>query len=184
MPPAIPFPLLVIVLTLRQLLDDHPALHFALLRLELIELIRSASTAGGSIFPALTFATHQLAPRGAANPSFLADLEKTMALLAFPLDALSDPLRQLIDPELRRSVAKRVNDALLEGLVDTGADGMIGNGRGVVGQEDIERVRGLLRLIQWGEHTAKEERLIVPTLNAGMGTWEEQGLQQTNGHEL
>lgn len=107
-----------------------------------------------------------------------------MALLAFPLDALSDPLRQLIDPELRRSVAKRVNDALLEGLVDTGTDGMIGNGRGVVGQDDIERVRGLLRLIQWGEQTAKEERLIVPTLDVGMGTWEEQGLQQTNGHEL
>jgi len=173
----------VIVLT-PQLLDDHPALHFALLRLELIELIRSASTAGGSILPALTFATHQLAPRGATNPSFLADLEKTMALLAFPLDTLSDPLRQLIDPELRRSVAKQVNDALLEGLVDTGTDGMIGNGRGVVGPENIERVKGLLRLIQWGEQTAKDERLIVPTLDVATGTWEEQALQQTNGHGL
>jgi glucose-induced degradation protein 8 len=159
-------------------------LHFALLRLELIELIRSASTAGGSVVPALTFATDQLAPRGAANPSFLADLEKTMALLAFPLDALSDPLRQLIDPELRRSVAKRVNDALLDGLVETGADGMIGNGCGAVGPEDIERVRGLLRLIQWGEQTAKEERIIVPTLDVAMGNWQEQHVHQTNGHDL
>jgi len=155
-----------------------------LLRLELIELIRSASVAGGSIVPALTFATKQLAPRGATNPSFLADLEKTMALLAFPLDALSDPLRQLVDTELRRSVAKRVNDALLEDLVDTGADGMIGNGCGVVGPEDIERVKGLLRLIQWGEQTAREERIIVPSLDVGMGSWEDVGVGQTNGHDL
>lgn len=102
-----------------------------------------------------------------------------MALLAFPFDALSDPLRQLIDPELRRSVAKRVNDALLDGLVDIGADGMVGNGRGTVGQEDIERIRGLLRLIQWGEQTAKEERIIVPSLDIKQGVWED---SQTNGH--
>lgn len=105
-----------------------------------------------------------------------------MALLAFPLDALSDPLRQLVDPELRRSVAKRVNDALLDGLVEAGADGMVGNGRGTVGSEDIERVRGLLRLIQWGEQTAKEERIIVPTLDVKQGTWEE-AAKQSNGHE-
>lgn len=167
-------------------MDNHPALHFSLLRLQLIELIRSASTQGTSILPALSFATQQLAPRGAANPSFLTDLEKTMALLAFPLDALSDPLRQLIDPELRRSVAKRVNDALLDGLVDTGADGMVGNGRGTVGSEDIERVRGLLRLIQWGEYTVKDERIIVPTLDVKRGTWEaeQQPSKQTNGHDL
>jgi len=106
-----------------------------------------------------------------------------MALLAFPLDALSDPLRQLIDPELRRSVAKRVNDALLDGLIDTGADGMVGNGSGTVGSEDIERVRGLLRLIQWGEYTAKDEHIIVPTLDIKVGTWEEQTPKQTNGHD-
>jgi hypothetical protein len=162
-------------------LDDHPALHFSLLRLQLIELIRFSSTQGTSILPALSFATQQLAPRGAANPSFLSDLEKTMALLAFPLDSLSDPLRQLIDPELRRNVAKRVNDALLDGLVDSGADGMVGSGRGTVGAEDIERVSGLLRLIQWGEQTAKEERIVVPTLDINSGTWEE---HKTNGHSL
>jgi hypothetical protein len=107
-----------------------------------------------------------------------------MALLAFPLDALSDPLRQLVDPELRRAVAKRVNDALLEDLVDTGADGMVGNGCGVVGAGDVERVKGLLRLIQWGEQTAREERIIVPSLDVGMGSWEDKGVRQTNGHEL
>jgi hypothetical protein len=76
-------------------------------------------------------------------------------------------------------VAKRVNDALLDGLVDIGADGMVGNGRGTVGQEDIERIRGLLRLIQWGEQTAKEERIIVPSLDIKQGIWED---SQTNGH--
>ena len=106
-----------------------------------------------------------------------------MALLAFPLEALSDPLRQLIDPELRRSVAKRVNDALLDGLVDVGADGMVGNGRGIVGPEDIERVRGLLRLIQWGEQSAREERIIVPSLDVKKGVLEEKDVKQTNGHD-
>jgi len=106
-----------------------------------------------------------------------------MALLAFPLDNLNDPLRQLIDPELRRNVAKRVNDALLDGLVDTGADGMVGNGRGTVGAEDIERVRGLLRLIQWGEQTARDERIVVPTLDIKTGTLED-GTKVTNGHDL
>jgi len=86
-----------------------------------------------------------------------------------------------LDPELRRNVAKRVNDALLDGLVDTGADGMVGNGRGTVGAEDIERVRGLLRLIQWGEQTIKDERIVVPTLDVKQGTWEE---PKTNGHSL
>jgi hypothetical protein len=166
---------------LTQVLDDHPALHFSLLRLQLIELIRSASTQGTSLLPALSFAAQQLAPRGAANPSFLSDLEKTMALLAFPLEALTDPLRQLIDPELRRNVAKGLNDALLDGLIDTGTDGMVGNGRGTVGAEDVERVRGLLRLIQWGEQTAKEERIVVPSLDIKTGTWEE---AKTNGHSL
>lgn len=104
-----------------------------------------------------------------------------MALLAFPLEALTDPLRQLIDPELRRNVAKGLNDALLDGLIDTGTDGMVGNGRGTVGAEDVERVRGLLRLIQWGEQTAKEERIVVPSLDIKTGTWEE---AKTNGHSL
>jgi hypothetical protein len=56
---------------------------------------------------------------------------------------------------------------------------MVGNGRGTVGQEDIERIRGLLRLIQWGEQTAREERIIVPSLDVKQGVWED---SQTNGH--
>ena len=108
-----------------------------------------------------------------------------MALLAFPLDSLSDPLRQLIDPELRRSVAYRVNDALLDGLIDIGADGMLGTGRGRVGGHDIERIQGLLRLIQWGEYNAKEERIILPTLDVKTSTFEEPAAPptQTNGHD-
>lgn len=60
---------------------------------------------------------------------------------------------------------------------------MIGNGRGTVGHEDIERVRGLLRLIQWCESTAKEERIIVPSLDVRQGTFEESKPKQTNGHD-
>ncbi|KAK4691835.1 glucose-induced degradation protein 8, partial [Lecanoromycetidae sp. Uapishka_2] len=98
-----------------QLFDQDPALHFSLLRLQLIELIRTATaTPDGDITPALTFATTHLAPRAPTNPEFLEDLERTMALLIFPPDNLAPPLAALLQPSLRQEVAKRVNKALLE----------------------------------------------------------------------
>ena len=97
-----------------KVLDQDSALHFALLRLQLIELIRKATaTPDGDITPALTFATTHLAPRAPTNPDFLEDLERTMALLIFPPDNLAPPLAALLDPALRQDVARRVNQALL-----------------------------------------------------------------------
>src|SRR2546429_5534923 len=76
-------------LTKRKILDGDSSLHFALLRLQLVELIRTCtSTPGGDITPALTFATTQLAPRAPTKKEFLEDLERTMALLIFPPDNL------------------------------------------------------------------------------------------------
>lgn len=97
-----------------QVLDQDSALHFSLLRLQLIELIRKATaTPNGDIAPALTFATTHLAPRAPTNQEFLEDLERTMALLIFPPDNLAPPLAALLDPALRQEVAQRVNQALL-----------------------------------------------------------------------
>lgn len=100
--------------TVLKVLDQDSALHFSLLRLQLIELIRKATaTQDGDITPALTFATTHLAPRAPTNPEFLEDLERTMALLIFPPDNLAPPLAALLDPALRQEVAQRVNQALL-----------------------------------------------------------------------
>ena len=79
-----------------------------------MELIRIYNaTPGGDITPALTFASTQLAPRAPTNKEFLEDLERTMALLIFPPDSLEPPLAALLQPELRRTVADRVNKAIL-----------------------------------------------------------------------
>jgi len=52
-----------------QILDSDPSLHFALLRLQLVELIRTCNaTPDGNITPALNFATTQLAPRAPTKP--------------------------------------------------------------------------------------------------------------------
>ncbi len=100
--------------TCRKLLDKDTSLHFSLLRLQLIELIRTAiATEDGDIYPALTFATTHLAPRAPTNPQFLEDLERTMALLIFDPNNLAPPLAALLEPALRQQVSQRVNQAIL-----------------------------------------------------------------------
>jgi hypothetical protein len=96
-------------------LDDNPVLHFSLLRLQLVELIRECTAApDGDITPALNFAQTHLAPRAPTSPQFLQDLENTMALIVFPHDKLGPELEPLLHPNLRRDVADSVNKALLE----------------------------------------------------------------------
>lgn len=119
----------------------------------MIELIRA-----DRIDDALQFATLELAPRGAQNPEFLADLEKTMALLAFPNlakdDVSSDPafssITQLMKRDQRSKVAKELNAAILESQ----------------GQGMETKLAGLVRLMRWGE-----ERLS----KAGVGPGDERG---------
>ncbi|CAJ2512248.1 Uu.00g052630.m01.CDS01 [Anthostomella pinea] len=98
------------------ILDKDEPLHFALLRLQLMELIRACNNSPGrDITPALQFARDQLGPRAATNPEFLEDLEKTMSLLVFEQnDALDPSLAALLKPGLRREVADNVNKAILE----------------------------------------------------------------------
>ncbi|KAI3832975.1 hypothetical protein MKW98_025859 [Papaver atlanticum] len=61
-----------------EILDTNPQLFFHLQQQRLIELIRN-----GKVEEALEFAQEELAPRGEENQTFLEELERTVALLAF-----------------------------------------------------------------------------------------------------
>jgi hypothetical protein len=151
----------------KQVLDSNPALHFALLRLQLVELIRTCnSTPGGDITPALTFATTQLAPRAPTNPEFLEDLERTMALLVFPPDNLEPQLAAILHPDLRRSVADRVNKAILT----------------CQNQRRDAAIRNLVRLRAWAENSARESKKDLPA-RIELGLDSDKDEMQDNGSE-
>ncbi|KAJ5815415.1 hypothetical protein N7474_007192 [Penicillium riverlandense] len=130
-----------------QILDENPSLHFSLLRLQLVELIRSCtSTPDGDISPALEFATSQLAPRAPTNPQFLEDLERTLALLIFPSDNLAPSLAALLDPGLRKDIATRVNEAILQSQ----------------GVNKEARLRNLVKLRAFAENKARDAKKDIP----------------------
>ncbi|KAE9607195.1 hypothetical protein Lal_00026483 [Lupinus albus] len=90
-----------------EILDTNPQLFFHLQQQRLIELIRN-----GKIDEALEFAQEELAPRGEENQSFLEDLERTVALLAFE-DVSNCPAGELLDISQRLKAASEVNAAIL-----------------------------------------------------------------------
>jgi glucose-induced degradation protein 8 len=118
----------------------------------------------------LSFATTQLAPRAPTNPEFLEDLEQTMALLIFPSDNLEPKLARLLHPDLRKSVADRVNKAILSSQ----------------GQRRDAAIRTLVRLRAWAEEKARESKKDIPAqLNLGLDAdMENDGNEyQENGHD-
>ncbi|KAK2745489.1 hypothetical protein FQN55_006185 [Onygenales sp. PD_40] len=130
-----------------QILDGNPALHFSLLRLQLVELIKSCtSDPNGDITPALDFATSHLAPRAPTNSKFLDDLERTLSLLIFPSDNLTPSLAALLDPELRKTIATHVNEAILQSQ----------------GARREARLRNLVKLRSWAEQKAREAKKDIP----------------------
>ncbi|KAL4980853.1 CTLH/CRA C-terminal to lish motif domain-containing protein [Aspergillus desertorum] len=138
-----------------QILDENPALHFALLRLQLVELIRSCSlNPDGDITPALEFATSQLAPRAPTNPQFLEDLEKTLALLIYPKEKLTPSLAPLLHSDLRRDIYAKVNAAILQGQ----------------GARTEALLCDFARLYAWAEQKAREAKKDIPDkLDLGLG---------------
>ncbi|CAL8578280.1 hypothetical protein XPA_004071 [Xanthoria parietina] len=101
------------------LLEKDETLHFALLRLQLVELIRSCGlTSTDDPTPAINFATTELGPRAETNPQFLEDLERTMTLLMFEQKDLPPQYATLLDRKLRVDVARRVNEALFTEQVE------------------------------------------------------------------
>jgi glucose-induced degradation protein 8 len=118
-----------------------------LLRLQLIELIRTCiANPAGDITPALDFASTHLAPRASTGGLFLEDLERTMALLIFPPEKLTQQLSELLDPDLRRDVANRVNEAILASQ----------------GEARESRIRNFVRLRAWAEERARESKKNIP----------------------
>jgi len=133
-----------------EILDTNPALYFRLQQQKLIEYIRQ-----GRIGEALEFAQEELAPRGEENPEFLAELEKTMALLAFDSSPLAPTtITELLSPAQRMKTASAVNAAILESL----------------SQGKEAKLVGLLKLLSWGE-IMLDERADFPKLDTVEGTF-------------
>lgn len=114
-----------------EILDTNPSLYFQLQQQKLIEYIRLGRTED-----AIAFAQDELAARGEENPQFLAELERTMALLAFSsLPTLPAGLDELLSPGQRVKTAGEVNAAIL----------------GKLGQGQETKLAQLLKLMCWGE---------------------------------
>ncbi|KAI0019495.1 CTLH/CRA C-terminal to lish motif domain-containing protein [Xylariomycetidae sp. FL0641] len=138
------------------ILDKDEWLHFALLRLQLVELIRACnSSPGRDITPALKFAQTSLGPRAVLNPVFLEDLEKTMSLLVFEQnDSLDPSLAALLQPGLRREVADKVNKVILERQY----------------QRKEAAIRQLVQMRAWSEDVARKEgkKDLPPKIELGL----------------
>lgn len=137
----------VLTFAIVKILDRDASLHFALLRLQLVELIRaSTSVPDGDITPALEFATTQLAPRAPTSPEFLQDLEQTMTLLIFPQDNLAPSLAAILDPSLRKEVANKVNEAILQSQ----------------GEKTRSKLLEMVKTRAWAERKAREMKKDIP----------------------
>lgn len=133
-----------------QILDTNPALYFHLQQQKLIEFIRQ-----GRIMEALQFAQDELAPRGEERPEFLAELERTMALLAFDSSSSVPPtISELLSPAQRLKTAGEVNAAILESLSQG---------------KEVKLVQ-LLKLLCWGEGMLAE-RADFPKVSALAFDW-------------
>ena len=92
-----------------------------------------------------------------------------MALLCFPPDQLESPLVELMDPEMRKGVAVKVNEAILRAQ----------------GVQPESKVRGLVRLRAWSEMAAARSdgrAKEIPKMNIGLGMAEGNGV--SNGNKM
>jgi hypothetical protein len=97
-----------------EILEEQPDLLFRLQQQRLIELIRA-----GAVDEALEFAQERLAPAGEDNPSILAELERTVALLVFE-DPAASPMGDLLEPAQRARTASELNAAILAAQAQAG----------------------------------------------------------------
>ncbi|KAI0134960.1 CTLH/CRA C-terminal to lish motif domain-containing protein [Daldinia grandis] len=150
------------------ILDEDEPLHFALLRLQLVELIRK-SRPGGDIGPALEFAQTQLGPKAPRTPQFLEDLEKTMSLLVFDHDNLDPTLSALLRPGLRQDVADKVNKAILERQK----------------QRREAAIRHLVQMRAWSEEMVRKEgkKDLPSRIDLGLDGDDSERFRVENGHE-
>ena len=134
---------------------------------------------------AIEFAQNNLAPYAPLDAQFKTDLERAMALLIVPKEswtqaAASGPssqpvshmqsdfgaLAELVDPSLRRKVAKDVNEAILQSQ----------------DQRREANIRYLVRARAWAEQLARERKIEIPEhLPLGLDG-EESTSRPSNGH--
>lgn len=125
-----------------EILDTNPQLFFHLQQQRLIELIRN-----GKVEEALEFAQEELAPRGEENQSFLEELERTVALLAFE-DASKFPVGELLDISQRLKTASEVNAAILTSQ----------------SHEKDPKLPSLLKMLIWAQNQL-DEKAVYPRIN-------------------
>lgn len=147
--------------------DDH--LHFALLRLQLVELIRNCGEGDKqSTIAAIKFASEQLGPRAPKHKDFLDQLEKTMALFLYPRKELRPEQQALLHPDLRRDVADKVNKA-------------------VIFRQTKRReaaIRQLVKVRTWAEDSARSAKKDLPSrLELGLNGEDVDGSPHENGSE-
>ncbi|KAK5455931.1 hypothetical protein LTS15_005249 [Exophiala xenobiotica] len=170
-----------------ELLDADKKLHFSLLRLQLVELIRQSFTSSDAtlVGRAIEFAQNNLAPYAPLEPQFKNDLERAMALLIVPKESWTKAtssapsgsstsqvqtdfgaLAELVDPSLRRKVAKDVNEAILHSQ----------------DQRREANIRYLVRARAWAEQLAREKKLDLPQhISLGLDG-DESSKDSQNGH--
>ncbi|OAY26129.1 protein GID8 homolog isoform X3 [Manihot esculenta] len=124
-----------------EILDTNPQLFFHLQQQRLIELIRN-----GKVEEALEFAQEELAPRGEEN-SFLEELERTVALLAFE-DVTNCPVGELLDISQRLKTASEVNAAILSSQ----------------SHEKDPKLPSLLKMLMWAQNQL-DEKAAYPRIN-------------------
>lgn len=129
-----------------QILDQDAHLHFALLRLQLVELIRNSSDGDKNVMTAIQFARDQLGPRASRQPAFLKPLENTMAILLYPRDSLKPEQAAIMHPNLRREVSDMVNKAILHRQT----------------QRREAAIRHLVKIRAWAEESARSSRKNLP----------------------
>lgn len=121
-----------------------------MLQLQLVEIIRNVleqnngKPASADFRPALEFATSSLAPRAPTDPQYQAALEKTMALMIFEPDKMIPEMKELLDLQLRETVAGEVNKAILESQ----------------GMQPEARIRELVRARAWAEAQSRDFDLV------------------------
>ena len=89
------------------LLAGSPELSFHVQQQQLVELIRA-----GRVEEAIAFAQAELAPKAESSAALLAELERTMLLLAYE-DASESPEAELLSQAQRQRTASRLNAAVL-----------------------------------------------------------------------
>jgi hypothetical protein len=147
-----------LTLTSLKILDTNPLLHFKLMQLQLVEMIRAVyqrsngKPASAEFRSALEFASTHLSPRAPTDPQYMSALEKTMALMIYDPDKMIPEMKELLDLKMRETVAGEVNRAILQSK----------------GLKPEARIRELVRARAWAEAQARSCSVLSSNTDIGL----------------